>query len=217
MFGMAPAYHYRQPTAKEEARRAANMKRRQAREEAADAKRKLFYDNPANMQLMADLHQYAPRNSFAQSMIDAVNIYGSLTDNQLAAAVKMVERRKAQEAERREQNLKLAEQSNHVGTVGERREFVLSIDRLFGFNGHFGYTYGNIMHDSDGNVFVYFGNKLGEQGQAVRGKATIKRHDERDGVKQTVLSRPKMVVIDYSQDDHSTDDIVDDIQAAGAQ
>jgi hypothetical protein len=47
------------------------------------------------------------------------------------------------------------------------------------------------MHDVDGNVVVYKGsNLLGEKGNAVSVKATIKDHDSRDGVKQTKISRP---------------------------
>lgn len=214
MFGYSHHYCDRPLSEKAQRYRANMAKRELARREAADAKRKVFYDNPDNMQLMADLVPLAAKNSFAQSMVDAVNHYGSLTENQLAAAVRMVERSKVQAEQRRAENLKLAEQSDHVGEVGERREFVLAVDRVFGFNGHFGYTYGHIMHDADGNVFVYFGNKLADAGKAVRGKATIKRHDSRDGVAQTVLSRPKFEVIDYGMGGENDFDA--DVQAAEA-
>jgi hypothetical protein len=210
----APAYHYRAPTAKEEAYRARRMKARQTREANADAKRRVFLSNEANLQLMIDLGNLAAKNSFAQSMVDAVSYYGALTDNQLAAAVKMVERQKVQAEQRRVENLKLAELSNHVGEVGERREFVLSIDRSFEGMGNFGPYTSHIMHDADGNVFVYFGNEQGDAGQAVRGKATVKRHDSRDGVAQTVLSRPKFDIINYGAGVENDFDA--DVQAAEA-
>jgi hypothetical protein len=220
MFNRNYAYNYPSLTPRQQAARERNLKAQATRKANADAKRKVFLSNEANMQLMADLHQYAPKNSFAQSMIDAVNIYGSLTDNQLAAAVRMVERQKAQAAERRAENLKLAEQSDHVGEVGQRRDFSLTLDRVFGFHGNFGYTYGHMLHDADGNVFVYFGNRLSGQiydvevGDRVDVKATIKRHDNRDGVNQTVLSRPKVLDVHPANPREPNDDLTADIQSA---
>jgi hypothetical protein len=52
-----------------------------------------------------------------------------------------------------------------------------------------GYTF-NLLKDADGNIFVYSGKELCEKDQKVTVKATVKRHQERDGVKQTAISRP---------------------------
>ena len=56
-----------------------------------------------------------------------------------------------------------------------------------------------VTEDSDGNVVVYKGsghlyNADGQgatKGDKVAVKATIKEHGERDGVKQTIIARPK--------------------------
>lgn len=50
----------------------------------------------------------------------------------------------------------------------------------------------HIMNDEAGNVIVYKGNRIAEKGQRVTMKATVKSHGEREGVKQTIVSRPKV-------------------------
>ncbi len=53
-------------------------------------------------------------------------------------------------------------------------------------------TYYNIMKDAAGNVIVGKGTKrYGEKGDTIKVKATVVKHDVRDGVKQTVINRPK--------------------------
>lgn len=221
-YGGQNFYNYSPRPMSEKAKRYhENMrKREEARKLAAQRKRDDYIVLGDNAELIEKLiaASLTERNyGFLTKMVESFNQYGSLTEKQEAAVRKVLADREQRAMQRVAENAALAAVSNHVGVVGERSEFVLSIDRAFGFEGKFGYTYGHVMHDKDGNVFAYFGNQLGDAGQAVRGKATIKRHDQRDGVKQTVLSRPKFDLIDYSADDHSTDDIVDDIQAAGAQ
>ena len=47
--------------------------------------------------------------------------------------------------------------------------------------------------DADGNVVVYKGSTtVGEKGETVTLKATIKDHGEREGVNQTIIARPKV-------------------------
>ena len=48
--------------------------------------------------------------------------------------------------------------------------------------------------DDDGNAVVYKGSSdLKFYADKVTVKATIKAHDTRDGVKQTIISRPKII------------------------
>jgi hypothetical protein len=85
-----------------------------------------------------------------------------------------------------------AAKSNWIGTVGERRDFTVTIRNVVVIDGVYGASYLHIMHDADGNSVIYKGtNVLGEKGASVTVKATIKEHGERDGVKQTKISRPK--------------------------
>lgn len=84
--------------------------------------------------------------------------------------------------------------SRHVGTVGERRDWTLTLQGRFEYSGEYGTTYGHIYKDADGNVVLYKGSTRlpGERGDTVTLKATVKDHAVREGVQQTMLSRPKV-------------------------
>lgn len=85
--------------------------------------------------------------------------------------------------------------SQHVGTVGERIEFAATIAYVFTKEAtaySAGYTI-NKLRDAAGNLYVYFGKPLGAVGDAIKVRATIKRHDERDGIKTTAINRPKLI------------------------
>ena len=72
-------------------------------------------------------------------------------------------------------------------------ELTLTCEKVFEFEGQFGVTFINICRDPSGNVVVYKGSNGFERGETLRVKATIKAHDERDGVAQTLISRPKTI------------------------
>jgi len=135
---------------------------------------------------------------FFVKMRESVNEWGGLTDGQTKTVLAMIERGEARVAERakaREEARQAdADKSGWVGEVGERRVFNLTIRMVIAMEGQYGYSYLHVMHDADGNVVVYKGtNCLGEKGDAVSVKATVKEHDVRDGVRQTKISRPKEV------------------------
>ena len=96
------------------------------------------------------------------------------------------------DAKRAAETAERAATSHHVGEVGERRDFDLIVERTLEFSGQFGMTFINLCRDTDGNVVVYKGSNCWEQGP-IRVKATIKGHESRDGVAQTLLSRPKVL------------------------
>ena len=81
-----------------------------------------------------------------------------------------------------------AAKSNWIGTVGERRMFVLSVRHVITMEGIYGTSYLHIMEDADGNVVIYKGTKRYDGIISV--KATVKEHGEREGVKQTKIARP---------------------------
>ena len=61
-------------------------------------------------------------------------------------------------------------------------------------HGNYGMTFINLCRDDDGNAVVYKGsNDLKYHGDKVTVKATIKAHDTREGVKQTIISRPAII------------------------
>ena len=133
---------------------------------------------------------------FYTKMRDSLHEWGGLSDAQTKAVLSMIERgetRAAERAKAREESRQAdADKSGWVGAVGDRIQFDLTLRMVIEMWGMYGTSYLHVMHDSAGNVVVYKGtNKLGEKGDTVSVKATIKEHDTRDGVKQTKISRPK--------------------------
>ena len=127
-------------------------------------------------------------------MRGTIQEWGGLTDGQHAAVAKSyakAQERLAGREEVRAAQKAVDEGTSHVGNVGERRDFDLTAERVHSFDGQFGTTYITIFRDADNNVIVYKGSVEFQRGDKVRGKATVKAHDRRDGVPQTVIARPK--------------------------
>ena len=84
--------------------------------------------------------------------------------------------------------------SAFVGNVGDKLILTVTIDRIICLPDYgFGVNYINLLRDEAGNVLVYKGlSDLGQQGNVVTLKATVKEHTIRDGIKQTVIQRPKL-------------------------
>lgn len=124
----------------------------------------------------------------------ARNVFNSVraSDRQLEVLEQTIARIAARKAER----AALVAGSSHVGTVGERIELVLTVDKVLSYS--FGQwptitTYINLCKDQAGNMVVYKGSNAWEQGETIKVKATVKEHGERDGVKQTIIQRPKVL------------------------
>jgi len=131
--------------------------------------------------------------NFYYAMRDALDEYGSLTEKQTAAVVAMMERAQTRLDNRGKAIAEAAARSAHIGAIKERRDFELTIKLRTGFDGSFGYVHVFVMEDSAGNVVVYKGSVvLGERGDTVKVKATIKAHGERDGIAQTIITRPAL-------------------------
>ena len=81
-------------------------------------------------------------------------------------------------------------ESKHVGVIGERIVFTATIHKIVAMESQFGTTYLSIMSDVDGNDLKWFGsNTLGEEGDTVTFKGTVKNHDEYKGRAQTIVTR----------------------------
>lgn len=130
--------------------------------------------------------------SFGGKMLDVIHLWGGLTEGQAAAVIRIAtenaEKRKERAAAWREADLK----SQHIGTVGERREFEIICNKVLAFEGRYGFTYFNICKQGD-DVVIYKGSNRFEEDETIRVKATIKAHEERDGIAQTIISRPKEI------------------------
>jgi len=90
-----------------------------------------------------------------------------------------------------------AEKSFYFGTVGDKVELELTFKKVFWYDTQFGSMSIYIFEDADGHQFKWntssgFGTNL-EEGDIVKIKGTIKEHSEYNGIKQTVLTRCKLV------------------------
>lgn len=85
--------------------------------------------------------------------------------------------------------------SRHVGQIGERRQFVLTLSHSAAMPGRFGTFFIQSFTDADGATIVYKGGSpiQCDKGETVRVVAGIKDHSEYNGVKQTVIERAKVL------------------------
>lgn len=98
--------------------------------------------------------------------------------------------------------------SRHFGTVGKRETFILTLEKVLPLASDYGVTHLHVFHDAAGNRAVWFGsNPLGiivtsetmgaafhavSDGETVKVKATVKAHEIRKGIAQTILTRCKL-------------------------
>lgn len=131
-------------------------------------------------------------SKFMLDMRDGVRRWGSLTEGQLGAVKASIARDVARMAERAN--------STHVGVVGKRQNIKLVIQhRTSRLDTHFypaRTSYWFLLKAGD-NVFTYRGSvNLGNIGETVEAKWSVKEHTEYQGTKQTVLARPTFPKVD---------------------
>lgn len=132
---------------------------------------------------------YDRPDSFFGRLAESLNEWGSLTPNQEAAVRRILAEDEARKAARHEEEAK----SEWVGEVGKRLDFELTVKFVTSYEGAYGTTYVHGFRDAAGNTLVHKGSWLGlEKGQVVKLKATVKDHSTYQGVKQTLLARPKV-------------------------
>jgi hypothetical protein len=85
--------------------------------------------------------------------------------------------------------------SEWIGEIGGKIELDVCVESVRYLDGAYGTTTLINYRDSVGNVFVWFGSgyKDVKPGDTIRIKGTIKGHDEFRGVKQTTLTRVKVM------------------------
>jgi hypothetical protein len=96
----------------------------------------------------------------------------------------------------REKQAKVGENSSHFGEVKTRYELEVTVAGIRYLEGDYGTTTLYTLLDADGNLFKWFAttDKLGEdEGARFVIKGTVKKHDEYNGTKQTVLTRCAVV------------------------
>ena len=140
-----------------------------------------------------DFYRYG---DFLDKMRNAIDEWGGLTDGQHVAVRKCYQRAQENSRERAERRLAKIENerstSKHVGIINTRREFTLICEKQFSFDGTYGTAYINICKDEEGNVVVYKGSNAWTENMTIVVVATVKAHEHRDGIAQTIIARPKI-------------------------
>lgn len=126
-------------------------------------------------------------SKFFVKMQDAIDEYGALSGGQEAACVKIMR----EDAEKKAEIRKRDAGSEFVGEIGKRETFMVTVTGYTLLEGFYGDQHLHFLKDCAGNVMVYKGsNKIAEKGDVITVKATVKKQEERDGVKQTTIARP---------------------------
>jgi hypothetical protein len=140
-------------------------------------------------------------NAFFVSLLAGYNQYGRLTEGQVAAVRRTIEKTAARKAEWAAKNAEKNLTRVHIGEVGKRMNVKLTCKKVITYNRpqfHYydnGVGYINIAEDEAGNVFVYRGESAGfpNEGETAMVKFTVKEHAVYNGTPQTVINRPSIV------------------------
>jgi len=132
---------------------------------------------------------------FIGSMAEAYDKYGKLSEKQSQAILKGIDARTARKAEWADKKAAIDATRDHVGIAGEKITLTLKVVHIVELDGSFGTIYINICEDANNNTIIYKGNAKGfpDKGETATITATVKEHGVRNGVKQTVIQRPKAV------------------------
>lgn len=137
------------------------------------------------------------KEGFMGSMASALDSYGKLTPKQSEAVLKGIDARAARKAEWADKKAAIDATRAFVGTVGEKITITLKVVHIVELDGSFGTIYINICEDADNNTIIYKGNAKGfpNKDETATITATVKEHGVRNGVKQTVIQRPKLATL----------------------
>lgn len=181
--------------AKRDAKRMAKIQTDTIRaKEEADAKRREF--EATNAEFVALFLEWRTANpestGFLADVYEKLEKYGSLSDKQMDAVRKSIERENERQRAR--------EVSRHVGEIGKRIELILTCEKVirFDFEDSRGYSFLPptiyLCRDENGNRLVYKGTgDFPGEGKTARVLATVKEHGERNGELQTIVARPKVL------------------------
>jgi len=138
------------------------------------------------------------KDDFMGSMAQAFYTYGKLSPKQSEAILKGIDARAARKAEWADKKAAIDAKRDFVGTLGEKITITLKVVHIVELDSSFGTVYINICEDADNNTIIYKGNAKGfpDKGETATVIATVKEHGVRNGVKQTVIQRPKAVAVE---------------------
>lgn len=116
------------------------------------------------------------------------------TSGIMASAVSAYQRHLDKEEERKREQEKSPKE--HVGTVGKREVFSITVRAVRCFEGDYGVRSLVRMEDASGNILIWWTGEApewAEEGESHDVKGTVKKHDEYKGTPQTVVSRVALV------------------------
>lgn len=80
--------------------------------------------------------------------------------------------------------------SKYVGSIGDRLELTLTVQRVIDLDGYYGPSHMHVMIDADENVFVWTtASKKWETGKTYHLRGTVKEHRTYRNTQQTCLTR----------------------------
>jgi hypothetical protein len=135
------------------------------------------------------------KEGFVGSLASAYATYGKLSEKQVLAVRKCITDRNARKIEWASKQALIDATRQHIGTVGEKVTIIITCVHVVAIDSTYGTNYINICEDADKNIIIYKGYAIGFpcKGETATIKATIKDHGVRNGVKQTLIQRPKVV------------------------
>ena len=141
------------------------------------------------------------KDGFIGAMARAYDSFGKLTPKQVEACRKIIADRAARKAEWVAKDAELNAARRWLGEVGQKIVVELTLKKVieierpkFGYYDS-GVSYLLILEDAERNVVIYKGAAAAlniAEGESVKIQAVIKDCGVRDGVKQTVIQRPKL-------------------------
>ena len=137
----------------------------------------------------------AYKEGFVGSLAFAIDTYGKLSPKQVEAVRSSIEKMNARKAEWADKKAALDANRQFIGEVGKKITVKVTVKAVIAIDSFYGTSYINIMEDDAQNVIIYKGtsNNLPAKGDTGTITATVKEHGVRDGVKQTIVQRPKIV------------------------
>jgi hypothetical protein len=119
--------------------------------------------------------------------------YGDISVNQVASIEKLLEQIELR-GQRMAERAALDAASKHVGKVGDRTTFEATVTFVTTYETRFGMMTVTGLKDDDGNILIHKGSGFGvSKGDVVQVMATVKEHGVREGVNQTIITRPKLL------------------------
>ena len=179
----------------------ANAVKRNIIQNAQKTFERTYADAEAVLAFIGDGREYNDNNrvtykeGFVGSLAQAYDSFGKLTEGQVNAVRKCIVQREERRAEWASKQAALNADRKHLGEVGEKITVTLTVVHIVVLDGIYGSNYIHICEDADKNVVIYKGkaSNFPLKGETATITATVNNHAVREGVKQTVIQRPKLV------------------------